>query len=212
MSGSVSQFEQVVVDTVVVNYFLALGRIALLAAVVGGCVLVPRAVYDPDETDRADVTVVSELERGLRRHRQRAVDPELAPKQREYSSEALPHFERLQQHVGEGLIVPLSLDPSELQLYGMFRDAVWAREHGLLAELGSGEAAALAVAENRGMRLATDDQDCIRLAQARRPDSIILRIRSVLHLAVDAGLVGFDEARSIHLSMRARGFWDRGQF
>src|SRR5579884_4215275 len=111
MSGSASQFEQVVIDTVVVNYFLALGRFSLLAAVVGGCVLVPRAVYDPEETDRADVAVVSELERGLRRHRQRAVDTELAPKQRDYSSEALPHFERLRQHVEEGLLVPLTLEP-----------------------------------------------------------------------------------------------------
>ena len=212
MSGSASQFEQVVIDTVVVNYFLALGRFSLLAAVVGGRVLVPRAVYDPEDADRADAAVVSELERGLRRHRQRAVDPELAPKQREYSSDALPHFERLRHHVDEGLMLPLTLEPAELVRYGMFRDALWARQHDLLAELGSGEAAALAIAENRGLSLATDDQDCIRLAQARRPDSVILRIRSLLHLAVDAGLVSVEEARSMHLSMRARGFWDNGQF
>jgi hypothetical protein len=72
MSGSASQVEGVVNDTVVVNYFVALGRFSLLAAIFDGSVLVPRAVYDPDHGQQADVAVVSELEKGLRRHRRPA--------------------------------------------------------------------------------------------------------------------------------------------
>jgi hypothetical protein len=211
MSGSESRFDDVVVDTVVVNYFLAVGRFSLLATILGGHVNVPRAIYDPDDAERVDESSISELEQGLRRHRRRAGDMELAQRQRERSREALPHFERLPEHVGAGSLVPLSLEPAEIQLFAMFRDPSWARTQGRLVELGFGEAAVLAIAESRGLRIATDDGDCIEIARERRPAFAIMRIRGLLTLAVEAGLVGLDEARSIHLAMISAGFWDTGR-
>jgi predicted nucleic acid-binding protein len=211
MSGSVSPSEQVVADTVVVNYFLALGRFALLTRIVGGHVFVPRAVYDPDDAGRALDAGLSELEVGLRQHRSRAEDDELPPRKRERSREALPHFEQLPQLVSQGLLMPLELTPTEIQTYAMFRDHSWGRQHGLLTGLGFGEAAALAVAESRGMRLATDDEDCIRVATARNPQMRIERIRGLLQSAVDRNFIGLNEARSVHLAMVAFGFYDRGR-
>src|SRR5207244_8053428 len=106
MSLSESRFEEVVADTVVVNYFLAVGRIDLLVELVGGMVRVPKAVYDREDAGRQSEIGLSELEKGLRRHRLRAVDAELPPGQRERSRQALPHFEQLPELVDRGFLAP----------------------------------------------------------------------------------------------------------
>ncbi len=212
MSGSVSPFDgEVVADTVVVNYFLAVGRFPLLAAIAGGRVYVPRAVYDPEDAQRVPEVGLSELEQGLRRHRRRAADEELSPRQRELSREALPHFEQLPDHTREGSLVPLILDPVELSRYSAFRDPMWTRQFDLIAGLGAGEAAAMALAETRNMRLATDDQDCIRVVERGSSGITVLRVRRLLQTAVDVGLLGREEARSVHLAMVSAGFRDKGR-
>jgi hypothetical protein len=211
MSGSGSQFDEVVADTVVVNYFLAVGRIGMLLDLLAGRLLVPTAVYDPNDAERPGTMGLSELEMGLRRHRQRATDGELSQLQRERSRDALPHFESLPKLVERGNLIPTNLSSAELKLYAQFRDRAWARAQGFATGLGPGESAAIAISEHRGIALATDDEDGIRLARLRNPDMRIYRIRGLLEAAVERGVVGRDEARSIHLAMVSRGFWDRGR-
>jgi hypothetical protein len=64
MSASESRFERpVVADTVVVNYFVAVGAFDLLRALLGGVVHIPRAVFDPDEPDDVAEEAASELRR-----------------------------------------------------------------------------------------------------------------------------------------------------
>lgn len=205
--------EGVVVDTVVVHYFTMLGRFRLLAQILGGVVQVPRAVYDPADEQLRDAAgqVLSELEQGRRFHRRRATNEDADARQRERSKAALPHFDALGEHVQAGRLVTLDLSEPELRTYADLRNRVITRQYGLLAGLGRGESAALALAEARGMRLATDDQDCIKVASARNKAFQPLRIRSLLGTAVEHGLLALTEARSIHLSMVGAGFWDRGR-
>ena len=172
---------------------------------------VPRAVYDPEDAGREDARSVSELEAGLRRHRRIAVDSELSPAQRERSMEARPHFEELPGLVTDGTLTPLHLTLEELRVYAQLRDPGFIRTYGLTVPLGAGEAAALAIAEGRAMRLATNDQDCIKVASARHGDFLPLRIRGLLRSAVELGLVAREEASSIHLAMISMGFWDKGR-
>jgi hypothetical protein len=199
-----------IVDTVVVNYFLALGRFGMLAELLGGAVCVPSSVYDADDAHVIRDEALSELERGLRLHRRRACDGRLEPRLRERSLRALPHFESLPGLAAEGALVTLTMSPDELRLYAALRDAGASGRYGLLVGLGRGEAAALAIAETRRLRLATDDQDCIRVASARTPGFRPVRIRWLLCEAVRRRLIGLDEARELHASMLAIGFWDRG--
>jgi predicted nucleic acid-binding protein len=78
-----------------------------------------------------------------------------------------------------------------------------------VAGLGRGEAAALALAVNRGYGLATDDQDAIEVARGVRSELPIHRIRALLLRAVKTGLITKSRARELHSAMIEAGFWDR---
>lgn len=203
--------EPVVCDTVVVNYFLAVGRIEILADAVGGSALVPRAVFDPEEPDGIGEEALSELRRGLRLHERRARDPEVEDLLRARSQRALPHFQQLPELARSGLLQVTDLSNDELELYVRFRDPHFTIEFEVPTGLGSGEAAVLALAQSRGWRVATDDQDAIKVGTGVIRGFRPLRIRSLLKLAVDARLVTLSEARMIHREMKEAGFWDKGR-
>jgi predicted nucleic acid-binding protein len=199
----------VVADTVVVNYFLAVGEISLLAELCGGIIHIPRAVFDPDEPDDAPEEALSELRRGLHLHRRRVADAQTSEPALSRSQSALPHFEQLPTLTSGPLRV---VEPSddELILFSSLRDSQAAPTYGLVAPLGAGESAALAVAAQRGWRLATDDQDAVNVAARFMPEWRPLRIRALLRAAADDGLVTIERAREIHQAMKAAGFWDSG--
>jgi predicted nucleic acid-binding protein len=58
----------------------------------------------------------------------------------------------------------------ELETFARLRDREYVKQFSLIAGLGRGEAAALAIAHARGFDLATDDQDAIRVATALAPE------------------------------------------
>jgi hypothetical protein len=212
MSASESQFERpAVADTVVVNYFLAVGAFDLLRPLLGGTVQVPRAVFDPDEPDDVAEEAASELRRGFRLHRQRASDPGIVAALRERSARALPHFETLPDLVARRELVVLDLSDDELTTFARLRDPSVVAEFSILAGLGVGEAAALALAIGRDYDLATDDQDAIKAAAGMAAGIQVRRIRALLIHAAESGLVTRDEARELHASMVGAGFWDRGR-
>lgn len=210
MSASEQQSDApVVTDTVVVNYFLAVGQIRLLTQLCGGRIYVPRSVFDPDEPDDAPEEVLSELRRGLHLHRRRTSEASAEPGATR-SRLALPHFEKLPQLV-RGPIRVVDLTNAELLEFSRLRDPQTATEYGLLGPLGAGEAAALAIAGERNWAIATDDQDAIRVAKQLMPTGKPLRIRSLLRKAAEMGLVPLDGAKGIHRAMKNAGFWDRGR-
>lgn len=211
MSASESPERPAVADTVVVNYFLAVGAFDLLRPLLGGTVQVPRAVFDPDEPDDVAEEAASELRRGLRLHRQRANDPGIVAALRERSARALPHFETLPDLVARGELVVLDLSDDGLTTFARLRDPTVVAEFSILAGLGVGEAAALALAIGRDYDLATDDQDAIKAAAGLAAGMQIRRIRGLLIHAAETGLVTRDEARDLHANMVSAGFWDRGR-
>lgn len=200
-----------VVDTVVVNYFVAVGRFELLAALLGGAVCVPRAVFDPEEPEDLADEATSELRRGLRLHRRRAGDDRIARELRARSQAALPHFEELPDWATRGKLVAIPLTEAELGTFARLRDRDYVSRFSLLAGLGRGEAAALAVALARGHDLATDDNDAITVAKALSPALRVHRIRGLLIQAVGRGIITRSDAQAIHDAMIAAGFWDRGK-
>lgn len=212
MSANAPPPEQpVVFDTVVVNYFLAAGEIRLLADICGGSLLIPRAVFDPDEADGGREEAMSELRRGLHLHRRRCEEAGAPPEQRARSQRALPEFEQLSGFVHSGLVRVADLQDDELDLYAELREAARMRRFGLLVGLGPGEAAVLAICVNRSWHPATDDNDAIRVAGQLLPGVRPLRIRALLKLAVERDIVDLPRARTIHETMRELGFWDTGR-
>lgn len=200
----------VVCDTVVVNYFLAVGQLELLATMVGGAVQVPRAVFDPEEpADIAD-EAASELRRGLRLHRLRTQDEGVGGELRARSTRALPHFESLPGLCERGRLVALEMSSEELATYARLRDREYVRRFSLIEGLGRGEAATLAIATERILDVATDDQDAINVLAALAPELRVLRIRGLLVHAMQQRLIKRTEAQAIHSAMVEAGFWDRG--
>jgi predicted nucleic acid-binding protein len=211
LSGSERPSERpVVCDTVVVNYFLAVGQIELLTQLLGGSVQIPRTVFDPEEPDDIADEAASELRQGLRLHRRRTEGDGVGGELRARSERALPHFERLPALAREGPLAILEMTADELALYAQLRDRQHVRQYGLIVGLGRGEAAALAIALTREFDVATDDQDAIRVLQAISPELRALRIRRLLIDARDAGLIDTDAAREIHGAIRNAGVWDSG--
>ncbi len=201
----------VVFDAVVVNYFLAAGEIRLLADLGGGSLLIPRVVFDPDESDGGREEAMSELRRGLHLHRRRCEDPGTPAEVRARSKQALPEFELLPGLVESGVLGVADLQDDELLLYAELREPAHVRRFGLLVGLGPGEAAMLTICVNRRWRPATDDNDAIRVAGQLLPGLRPLRIRALLKLAVERGNIDLPRARTIHKKMRELGFWDTGR-
>ena len=212
MSASASPADAglIVADTVVVNYFVAVGEFELLRQLLGGRVHVPRAVFDPDEPEDIAEDAASELRRGLRLHRRRANDRGVGKELRERSARALPNFERLTEHASRGNLVALELTPDEMRMYAKLRDKEFVAQHSLIVGLGHGEAAALAIALERDAALATDDQDAITIGRGLFPGLGVHRIRGLLIRAAEQGLIDKKRAQTIHAAIVRAGFWERG--
>lgn len=201
----------VICDTVVVNYFVAVGRFELLADVLGGTVRVPTAVFDPHEDPGLADEALSELRRGLALHERRASDVKVPRSVRERSAGALPHFRQLDDHAAAGTLEAISPTGAELAVYAELRDSARVRRFGVRAALGRGEAAMLAIASSRGLPYATDDNDAIEVGKVLLPGVSPWRIRGLLIESVGRRLCSRAEAKEAHHQMVAFGFWDRDE-
>jgi len=199
---------KVVADTVVLRYFLAVERTELLIELADGPVLVPTTVFDPEDQHAPEPTQ-SELRRGIAYHRRRAEDPSQQPETRQEAAllaDRLDHMDAL----CESAVSVTPMTDAERSLFARLVDRESARELGLLFVLHPGEAACVAIAVERELTLVTDDSDALKAYKQLRSDGPYLRIRSLLRLAVDRGLIDRIEANSIHANMRHAGFWDTG--
>lgn len=194
-----------VVDTVILHYFLLVEECELLLDLLDPPVGVPRIVYDPDDGDSADA-VVSELRRNIRYEERIARTSQAGA---DYKA-ATQHAQRLQaidRLIGDQIQV-LDMTETELDIFQRLTAEQPDEDLKLVAPLGAGEAACIAITIERGHVLATDDADGLRVLHRLRPNHPYQRIRRLLIRAGDSGTIKRSHANDIHRRMREVGFWD----
>lgn len=201
---------EVVIDSVVLHYFLLVDRYDLLAALLRGPMMVPRIVYDPDEPGGTPPASMCEMNRAIDFQRRRAA----ADRSRQLTSRSDfdQHATRLSEIVSliqDGHLEIVDMSEDELRLFGALTNPERASEFGLTFPLDAGEASCVAIAKERGWTIATDDSDGLKALNAISPRHSYERIRKLLMRAVNEGLLSRSEANRIHDEMTTLGFWDR---
>jgi predicted nucleic acid-binding protein len=197
-----------VVDTVVLRYFLFVGREDLLLELLGSPLGVPRTVFDPDENTGLPEDVMSEIRRSIIVQRRRSLDRTRSP---EFRSEAGRNADRLGAIAdlhSAGSVEILDMTSEERALFSRLTINSQAASAGLRVALGMGEAACVAIAVHRDRLLVTDDDDALKALRNVSPKSTHTRIRALLCLAAERGMIDRNEANIIHREMRRLGFWD----
>jgi predicted nucleic acid-binding protein len=180
-------------DTTPIRYFTVVGQIDLLVAVAGGIVLVPREVLDLDEAEEDPADLISEIGKSERYFARRSVDPD-----------AMAKWSRLRSlRVRQDLVV-VDMDDEELETYAELRSLAFAKAEGI-APLGPGEAAVIAIAERRNVRVAMDDGPGRRVLAQRAPLVAIQTTRDLLRMAAsgELHLIESPEAMIIYADMKA---------
>lgn len=194
-----------VVDTVILHYFLLVEEAELLLALLDPPVGVPRIVYDPDDGASADA-VVSELRRNIR-YEQRIARTSHADADRRAALQREQHLQAVDRLIGDRVQV-LDMTGTELDMFQRLTAEQPDEGLNLVAPLGAGQAACIAIAIERGHVLATDDADGLRTLHRLRPNHPYERIRRLLIDAGRSGAITRDHANTVHRRMREMGFWD----
>lgn len=197
-----------VADTVVLRYFLFVGREDLLLELLGNPLGVPRTVFDPDEGTGVPEDVMSEIRRSTTVQRRRSVDKTRSPESRSDASHNANRLAAISDLHSAGSVVTVDMTSDERALFSRLTINSEAQSVGLRVALGMGEAACVAIAVHRGCLLATDDDDALKALHAVSPKSKHTRIRALLCLAAERALIDRKDANTIHREMRRRGFWD----
>ncbi|MGE0600641.1 MAG: hypothetical protein AB7J35_05270 [Dehalococcoidia bacterium] len=201
-----------ILDTVVLLYFLLVGREALLTRLLGaGAPLrVPLAVYDPEERSLSPEALrhsdlLSEMRQATRHY-------EVAARSDPAAGELLERVRRVDFLYDGAALEVVELSADERLLAARLQSRRTAAEYGIRVPLGPGEAACVAIAFTRGWTIATDDNAALTaLGALYGHDYPYERIRKLLVRAAEEGLVDRAEAREIHDQMRQLGFWDSDQ-
>lgn len=200
-----------VVDTVILRYFYVVDQAELLFALLDAPLLVPRIVFDPDEEVGLPERAMSEVTRSIEIQRRRSADPRREHDERNRAERHTTRLERIAEHHTAGRLDVADLTESETELFAKLASRGDPLGVGLTFALGAAEAACIAVAVERKLVLATDDNDALTAFRWLRPKGRYERIRKLLKRAGDSGLVDRAEANAIHESMCDAGFWDRGR-
>ena len=206
-SRPVSSPARAVVDTVVLRYFLFVGKTDLLLDLLGTPIAVPEVVYSPDEESVVNDHLVSEIERSIRWHRTAAGDRRRPDDKRSQAARLVERLLEVREHVNEGSILVEKLSLSELVLFTRLTSLEHVEEFGIVAPLGAGEAACIAMAKERSMTLVTDDNDALKAFGTIEPGNAYERIRKLLMRAVDEEHVDESEANLIFIEMVVLGFY-----
>ena len=178
------------------RYFAFVNRADLLAATCGGRIRIPRIVLDPDEDpDSRPAALLSEIGQSERYW---------AARSRE--ADALENWSRLRALRTRTDIETVDLDDEELHIFAEVSSQRFAREAGLAAPLGAGEAAVIAIAENRGWRAVVDDAAAREALALRAPAVYVTTTRELLRRAALDGLVSSSDAENIYAEMRGKGY------
>jgi predicted nucleic acid-binding protein len=196
LSTSRPQRERIVCNTTPVRYFALVGRIDLLVDVCGGRLTVPRVVFDPDEDpDLRPTSLLSEIGQSERYWAARS-----------HAVDALEIMTRLRSLRGRTDIEAVDLDEEELVILAEVSSRRFARDLGLVAPLGRGEAAVIAIAENRGWSAVIDDRAGRDSLALRAPGVEVVTTRELLRASALDGPISSSEAEQIYGEMLARGY------
>ena len=205
-----------IIDTVVLMYFLLVGREALLGDVLGRPLQVPVAVYDPEERNLPEGAsprseLLSEMRQAVR-HYEAEAEAAAESESSDQDTGSFDRIKRIDDLCDEGSLVPVAMTPEELLLAARLQSSD-ASAYGLKVSLGPGEAACVAISYTRGWTIATDDTDALKVLDRLHGgrDYSYERIRKLLVRAADEGRISREEAIRLHDEMRALGFWDSGQ-
>lgn len=205
-----------IIDTVVLMYFLLAGQEGLLGRLLGWPLQVPTTVYDPDDRSPSTQTsaqpeLLSEMRDVVRHYEHAAAQAEEAEPS-EHAAQSLHRIKRVDALHDEGRLTPVEMSASERPLAaGLVGRG--AAGYGLKVPLGSGEAACVAIAYERGWTIATDDAAALQVLErlCDGQDYPYERIRKLLRRAADEGHITPSEANRLHAEMCSLGFWDSGQ-
>lgn len=205
-----------IIDTVVLMYFLLVGRETLLGDLLGRPLQVPVAAYDPEDRRPPEGTspsseLLSEMRQAVR-HYEAAAEAAVESESSDHEIESFNRIKRIDDLYGEGSLVTVAMTSEELLLAAQLQSCD-ASVHGLNVGLGPGEAACVAISHTRGWTIATDDADAFKVLDRLHAghDYPYERIRKLLVRAADEGRISREEANRQHDEMRALGFWDSGQ-
>lgn len=198
-------------DTVVLMYFLLVGREELLFSLIGEPIGLPLAVYDPSENPLLDdprrrSDLLSEMHQAIRHY---AIGSRGDPS----SKESLDRLCRIQDIYNTKRIQCVVLSPDEANLAAYLQSHDCLTEFGLKFPLGPGEASCVAIAWLRGVCVATDDNDALHVLEQLHDHREFPheRIRRLLVRAATSALITRGDANLIHEEMRRHGFWDTGR-
>lgn len=203
-----SEQPRTIVDTVVLMYFLMAGAEDVLFDRAGRPLAVSRIVYDPEEDEGTPEAALSEMTRSAAYHRRVSNDPARDADARLQAAQNADRLETVHTLHSVGHIVVLDLQGSELELVSSLTSPSGCHAFGLKFPLDPGEAACLAVAVKRQLRLATDDTDALKALRSIDTEHPYERIRKLLIAAAEAEQISRDHANAIHAEMQRRGFWD----
>lgn len=198
-----------VIDTVILRYFYFADQADLLFALLGEPFLLPRVVYDPDEGAGIAELAMSEVTRSIHVQRTRSEDRRRDKEEREVAARNVTQLESIADDHAAGRVEIADLTSAETELFAKLAGRGDPLEVGLRFGLDPGEAACVAIAAERQLVLATDDNDALKAYRALRPKGRYERIRKLLKRAARSGLISETEANMIYRAMREAGFWDK---
>ena len=201
-----SSEQEHVIDTVVLLYFLLAEQEDLLGDLIGWPLRVPFAVYDPDDWT-GSLEPKPRLELSSEIHQAEAYFDNIAFETGDTG--ATFKINKINRLYSEDRVVVEAMDSTERRLADELQGAR-ARQLGLRAPLGPGEAACIAIAFQREWTIVTDDNDALRALSGLYGDRgySYERIRKLLMRAAIENRVTEDEANRIHDRMVSYGFWD----
>jgi hypothetical protein len=190
-----AQPDPLVCNTTPVRYYALVGQFDLLAETVGGTVLVPRQVLDPDEDLHGVPSLLSELGRSEIYWSARS----------QGDADATENWSRLMGLRSRTDLEVIDLAGEESLAYAELVSPDFARAIGLAGTLGPGEAAVIAIAGARGWDAALDDAPARQALAQRCPGTAVFTTRELLRRAVPDQLTS-GEAQLIYDDMRAKGY------
>jgi predicted nucleic acid-binding protein len=191
----VSQHELVICNTSPVRYFALVGQFDLLVRLLDGQARVPRQVLDPEEDPDGIESLISEVARSERYWAKRSTDPE-----------SMENWSRLRALRSRTDITVVDLEGEELPVFAELVGPSYPRTVGLVGALGPGEAAVIAVSENRGWTAALDDALARDVIAHRSPGVSVTTTRGLLRRGVAQQLLDSAEAQLIYDDMLGTGY------
>jgi predicted nucleic acid-binding protein len=195
MSTSESPPNRILCNTTPTRIFALVDRFDLLVELCGGEILVPRAVFDPGEDPDSPRDLHSEIARSERYWQSRSIDPD-----------AIDCWFRLRALRERDDIRVIDLTIEEEIRYAELQSREVQRRRGLVARLGAGEAAVIAIAESRRWIAAIDDGEARLVLAEECPDAIVTTTRELVRRAVSAELLDSSEAEELYGHMIDKGY------